>query len=319
VFVSSEVSISGTVNGDYLLTQSNDGVAETITEQESGGKPANRYSYLEHKWVINVTPGNNITLYANAWSSGSSDGDTFIFAYSTDDVTYTDMFTVANTSDVGYVTFVLPPSAQGPLYVRVTDSDHTIGGLSMDSIYVDHLYVHVENVFGTAPAAPSLLNATAISANQINLNWTDNATDEYGFYIQRSLDGITWANVDVVGENVTAYNDVNVFPNSTYYYRVQAYNGSGVSGYSNTASATTPDGLILTAYGYKVKSFPVVDLSWSGGNVSSVDIYRDGNLIAVNISGNTYTDEIGIKGSYQYQVCETGNPMNCSAIVQVSF
>lgn len=319
--VSGEVSVAGTVNGSYLLTQSDDGVAETITEQQSGGKPVTRYSLLEHKWIINVPSGNVITLYANAWSSGSSDGDVFTFAYSTNDVTYTDMFTVANTSDTGYVTFVLPSSTQGTLYVRVTDSDHTPGNLSLDSVYVDHLFVHIENVSGTPPAAPSLLSATAVSANQIDLHWTDNATDEYGFYVQRSPDGASWANIDVVGQNVTTYNDVNVFPGATYYYRVRAYNGSGDSGYSNIASATTPSGLSLTATGYKVKGLQTVDLGWNGANGSLINIYRDGTLIAANISGNTYTDNIGIKGtgSYQYQVCEAGNPLNCSTIVQVTF
>ena len=320
-FVSSEVSISGTVNGSYLLTQSDDGDAETITEQESGGKPIYRYSFLEHKWVINVSPGNVITLYANAWSSVSSDGDVFRFAYSTDDVTYTEMFTVANTSDAGDVTFILPPSTQGTLYVRVTDSDQNMGNRSLDSIYIDSLFVRIENVSGTPPAAPSSLSASIVSANQIDLNWTDNATDEYGFYIDRSPDGAAWTNVDVVGENVTTYNDVDVFPNTTYYYRVRAYNGSGDSDYSNIAGATTPGGLSLTATGYKVKGLQMVDLSWSGSNGSLIDVYRDGNLIAMNLSGNTYTDNIGINGngSYQYQVCEAGNPSNCSATVQINF
>lgn len=77
----------------------------------------------------------------------------------------------------------------------------------------------------------------------------------------------------------------------------------------------------LTVSGYKIKGIQTVDLSWEGDNVSAVDIYRDGNLIAVHISGNTYTDDIGLKGggSYRYQVCEAGSLTNCSGIVQVDF
>lgn len=319
--VSGETLLAGTVNGTYLLTQSDDGIAESITERESGGKPQNRYSYLEHKWLINVTPGSVVTLYANAWSSASSDGDTFVFAYSTDDVNYTEMFTVANTSDVGYITFVLPSSTQGSLYVRVTDSDHTTGALSLDTIHMDHLFVRTETVPGTPPDAPSALSAAAVSVNQVNLGWIDNAVDEYGFYIERSLDGINWADLDVAGEDVTVYLDVSVFPNVTYFYRVRAYNGSGDSGYSNVASATTPDGLSLTAVGNKFKGTQTVDLSWTGRNVSAVDIFRDGSRIASGVSGSVYTDNLDIKGggSYQYQVCEANNLMNCSAIVQVDF
>src|SRR6266498_3395260 len=37
----------------------------------------------------------------------------------------------------------------------------------------------------SAPAAPSNLAATAVSSSQINLSWTDNATTEDGFTIER--------------------------------------------------------------------------------------------------------------------------------------
>ena len=38
---------------------------------------------------------------------------------------------------------------------------------------------------GTVPAAPSSLNASAVSASQINLTWSDNAANETGFVIER--------------------------------------------------------------------------------------------------------------------------------------
>ena len=46
------------------------------------------------------------------------------------------------------------------------------------------------------PAAPTGLAATADSATQITLNWTDNASDETGFKIERSPDGSTgWTQI----------------------------------------------------------------------------------------------------------------------------
>jgi hypothetical protein len=56
IVASSEVNNAGTVSGDYLLTQQDDGISESITERRSGGKPANRYSYLEHKWIFENIP-----------------------------------------------------------------------------------------------------------------------------------------------------------------------------------------------------------------------------------------------------------------------
>jgi VCBS repeat-containing protein len=318
----SEIFEAGTVSGAYTDTYLNDGITELIAEQESGGKPATRYSYLEHKWIFNITSGNVVTLYANAWRTVSSDGDSFVFAYSTDDVTYLDMFSVESISDDNLLaTYILPPAIQGTVYIRVTDTDHTIGNRFLDTIFVDQLYIRSETQPGNPPAAPSDLTATAISVSQINLFWADNATDEDGFYIERSEDNSTWILVDTSGADVTTYTDPTVFPSTTYYYRIQAYNGSGSSHYSNTAAVTTPNGLNLTGIGYKIKGLQMVDLIWSGGNATSFDVYRDGNLIASDITGNAYTDNIGLKGSgiYQYQVCAAGSLINCSNIIQIIF
>ncbi len=92
------------------------------------------------------------------------------------------------------------------------------------------------------PAAPTNLTAAAVSKSQINLNWTDNATNESGFYIERCK-GSTCTNfsqIAAVGANVTAYSSIKLNANTTYRFRVRAYNPSGTSGYSNIAAATTP-------------------------------------------------------------------------------
>ena len=84
--------------------------------------------------------------------------------------------------------------------------------------------------------------ATAVSRSQINLTWTDNATNETGFHIERCK-GSTCTNftrIATVGANVTTYSNTKLTANTTYRYRVQAYNASGNSGYSNIAKATTP-------------------------------------------------------------------------------
>lgn len=90
------------------------------------------------------------------------------------------------------------------------------------------------------PAVPSGLLATAVSKSQINLSWTDNSGDsEDGFKIERSTNGSNFSQIATVGKNVTAYQSTGLSRNTTYYYRVRAYNGGGNSGYSGTASAKT--------------------------------------------------------------------------------
>ena len=75
------------------------------------------------------------------------------------------------------------------------------------------------------PAAPSGLTATAVSSTTIDLDWTDNASNEDGFLIQRKLGtGGTFGNLDTVGANQTSYSDDTCDPETTYCYQVRAYN-----------------------------------------------------------------------------------------------
>jgi hypothetical protein len=94
----------------------------------------------------------------------------------------------------------------------------------------------------TTPAAPTNLTATPVSGSQINLAWTDNATNESGFKVEECV-GATCTNfieLGTVGANATSEPITGTVAGTTYRYRVRAYNGAGNSAYSNIASATTP-------------------------------------------------------------------------------
>src|SRR6185436_7987449 len=90
------------------------------------------------------------------------------------------------------------------------------------------------------PVAPSALAATTLATNQIKLTWTDNATNENGFAIERKTGaGGTYAQVATVGANVTTYTNTGLAANTQYYYQVRATNAAGASAYSAEANATT--------------------------------------------------------------------------------
>ncbi len=324
VVANGEILVKGTQTGTYVDTWADDGNYEVLTERESGGKPDNRYSYLIHKWTINVPAGGLVTLYLNGYRDNSADGDVFTFAYSTDDVEYVEMFTLNSTADDGsYLIYELPPTVQGTVYVRVADTDQTPGNRPLDSVYIDHLFVQVETVpAGEAPAAPTNLLATAVSSTQVDLTWTDNASSEDGFELERSTDGVNWNLLETRGANSTAYSDTGLIPGTTYLYRVRAYNAAGHSAYSNTASATTPAGagIVLEAFGYTQGQKQVVNLTWTGAATANVDLYRNGEYVDTLPNNGSYRDSLGkdVTGTFIYQLCEEGTA-ECSNEVTVTF
>lgn len=88
------------------------------------------------------------------------------------------------------------------------------------------------------PAAPSALSATA-GKRKITLSWTDNSSNESGFRIERSTDGVLFTEIATTGANTTSYTNGSLTTGTTYHYRVRAYNSAGNSAYSNTATATS--------------------------------------------------------------------------------
>ena len=91
------------------------------------------------------------------------------------------------------------------------------------------------------PAAPTdLVLIPVADASGITLDWTDNATNEEAFVVERSDVGGTgpWVEVAMPPADSTSYTDWEVEGGATYWYRVAAVNEAGSSPYSNTASAT---------------------------------------------------------------------------------
>ena len=85
--------------------------------------------------------------------------------------------------------------------------------------------------------APSALTAKALS-RVVTLAWVDNSANETGFYIERAVKVRSgagpFARIATVGANVRTF--TQTVTASTYYYRVQAFNATRVSAYSNTAA-----------------------------------------------------------------------------------
>ena len=101
--------------------------------------------------------------------------------------------------------------------------------------------VSVTGVAATSPAAPTSLGATTVSALYLNLTWTDNASNESDFVLERATDSGFTQNLLLtsLGMGITSYSDTSVSPSTTYYYRIRAHNNVGYSAYSNLVNYTT--------------------------------------------------------------------------------
>jgi PKD repeat protein len=86
------------------------------------------------------------------------------------------------------------------------------------------------------PAAPSNLTGSVGANRLVTLNWTDNSSNEQGFYVERAAKGrnLQFARIATVGVNVTTYSQTET--SGQWVYRVQAYNAVGASGYSNNVT-----------------------------------------------------------------------------------
>lgn len=101
------------------------------------------------------------------------------------------------------------------------------------------------------PADPTGLTATAISPSQIDLGWTDNATDETDYRVEReSPVGGGFTEIALIAADSTAFSDTTVTSGTQFNYRVRACKAGPVcSGFSNESAATTPTGTMIAKAG----------------------------------------------------------------------
>jgi large repetitive protein len=139
-------------------------------------------------------------------------------------------------------------------YFQAGGGESIVVNWSCKQLFGNTNYVAIANQYfagsytpaGTAPAKPTSIVAQAVSYNKVKVNWTNNATTQTGFEIYRAT-GINgpWAIVNTAAANATSWTDSNsVQPSTKYYYKVQAINQYGGSGY-DTASI---GGLVYNFY-----------------------------------------------------------------------
>jgi hypothetical protein len=123
--------------------------------------------------------------------------------------------------------------------------DRALANCELDQIVSDLGTRYGVSVLSTGggcapPADPTGLTATAVGYNAIDLMWTDASANEDGFRVERRLGQAgTWQQIVETGPDVTTYESRSLVQQTEYCYRVSAFNGDGISGYTDFACATT--------------------------------------------------------------------------------
>lgn len=93
----------------------------------------------------------------------------------------------------------------------------------------------------STPATPSALIAMAGPNSVVELQWSDNSTDETGFQVwERAGSTGEWILAAMVGPGATSYERSRLMAGQTYHYFVKAYNSAGESARSNETSLMIP-------------------------------------------------------------------------------
>jgi hypothetical protein len=268
----------------------------------------------DQDWFTFTTGDGTVSLTADV-PNGYNDLDVRIDLYDADGA----LILSASPTDSFDATITTTLTA-GVYHVAVSS-----GGLSAASTATNYgfnvgqyqLVGTIVPISSTPPAAPTNLTVAAITSSSVTLSWTDNATTELGYTVERLNNG-SWEQIAKLGSDATSYQDTGLIGGTTYSYRVRAFDLLSNSDYSNTLSATTP--VVLTApvapsnltATIKTKPSTQIVLNWTDRSNNETGFYversTNGGLTwtrqaQLSANSTTYNDTNVVSGTtYVYRV-----------------
>lgn len=184
-----------------------------------------------------VLDGNTAVL---TWSDNSLNEDYFQIQRSTNGGSWGGEATTSAGYLTGQVSFRytnLDPGSTNKFRVRAMRSSWYMSPFSNEA----EATVSESTPIPGAPIAPSNLVASSYQ-KAISLTWTDNSDNEDCFYLSRQEANGTWKNLIQLIAGTYSYKDWDVVPGTSYSYKVQAFNHSGLSAPTNIVTFVAPTG-----------------------------------------------------------------------------
>lgn len=160
-----------------------------------------------------------------SWTDGAHNESGYQLERSTASGSGFSLLTTLGAGANGYIDSNLPDGTRYYYRVRAINS---LGNSAYSSV-----------VFGITPLnAPDEFYITSTSPTAIAMVWNDNAANESGYAVERSLtSGSGFSQIATTAANATSYTDSTVVNGTRYYYRVRAVNALAQSEYAAEASA----------------------------------------------------------------------------------
>lgn len=153
---------------------------------------------------------------------------------------------------------------------------------------------------GATPARPTHVKATATAYNQINLTWTDNSNNETGFEVYRATSASgPFGIVTTTPANTTSFSDIGLTGSTAYYYKVQAINTAGGSGYDSLSVGGLNYNLYSGTFGSPMPNF-YTQTPVASGNADSPSVAPAGSYtvnFGLLFSGNL---KAPVTGTYTF-------------------
>jgi fibronectin type 3 domain-containing protein len=164
----------------------------------------------------------------------------------------------------------------------------------------------------TVPGPPMSLAAAAAGPRQVDLTWRDASSNETGFTLERKTGAGEFSALEQLAANQQGYADTTVSPNTTYGYRLRAFNAEGTSDPSAETAATTPGIPVTPPSGLTARALSgrEIALSWSdtSDNETAFEIERKTTgkfalvlTVGAGVTGTTDRD-LEPETTYRYRV-----------------
>ncbi len=297
-FAQSETSVLGTFSGSFANTYASDNSYEVITEALSTSHPRKTTSNAEHQWTFNVGGGTTVTFFLEAYRSNNSDGDNFVFEYSTDGSTWLPLVTVASATEQVY-SYSLPANTSGTVYVKTYDSNRSWDLTSLDDLYIDQMYIEYESTPG--PPVADFSGTPTSGPYPLNVSFSDLSTG--------SPTSWSWDFGDGVGTSTAqnpsyTYNNIGVYTVTLTATNAYGSDGETKVGYINVTDQASGTIHVANMTVGRAKSGPnsygtctVTIQDDVGGAVANATVY----VTASGPTGGSYNGVTGADGSVSFQ------------------